>query len=68
MRALKEDEIMASFALPPASDQMLKELKDHIIRDEETKKSLNVSTKIAQVSKRLHLAELISRFIKERDA
>jgi hypothetical protein len=35
MRALKEDEIKASFALPPASDQRLKELKDHIIRDEE---------------------------------
>jgi len=50
------------------SDQRLRELRDHIKRDEETKKSLKFSTRKAQVSERLHLAELIGRFIKERDA
>jgi len=46
---------------------MLRELRDYIKRDKETKKSLKVSLRKAQVSKRLHLAELIGRFIKERD-
>jgi hypothetical protein len=50
------------------SDQMLRELRDYIERDEETKRSLKVSSRKAQVSERLHLAELIGRFIKERDA
>jgi hypothetical protein len=50
------------------SDQWLRELRDHIERDEETKKSLKVSLRKSQVSERLHLAKLIGRFIKERDA
>jgi selenocysteine-specific translation elongation factor len=50
------------------SDQMLRELRDYIKSDKETKKSLKVSLRKAQVSEKLHLAELISRFIKERDA
>jgi hypothetical protein len=50
------------------SDQWLRELRDHIERDEETKKSLKVSSRKSQVSERLHLATLIGRFIKERDA
>jgi hypothetical protein len=50
------------------SDQMLRELRDYIERDEETKKSLKVSSRKAQVLERLHLVELIGRFIKERDA
>ena len=49
-------------------DQMLRELRDYIKRDKETKKSLKVLLRKAQVSERLHLAELIGRFIKERDA
>lgn len=47
---------------------MLRELKDYIERDKETKKSLKVSSRKAQFLERLHLAELISRFIKEKDA
>jgi hypothetical protein len=49
-------------------DQILRELRDYIKRDKETKKSLKVLSRIAQVSKRLHLAKLIGRFIKKRDA
>jgi hypothetical protein len=49
-------------------DQWLRELRDHIERDEETKKSLKVSLRKSQVLERLHLATLIGRFIKERDA
>jgi hypothetical protein len=50
------------------SDQMLRELRDYIERDKETKKSFKVLSRTAQVSERLHLAELTGRFIKERDA
>ena len=49
-------------------DQWLRELKNNIIRDEETKKLLKVWTRKTQVSERLHLAALIGRFIEERDA
>ena len=59
---------IGSLDIVTASDQRLRELKDCIIRDEKTKKSPNVSTRNAQVSERLHLAEMISRFIEERDA
>ena len=50
------------------SDQRLRELRDHIERDEESEKSVKVSKRMVGVSKRLHLAELIARFIEERDA
>jgi hypothetical protein len=59
---------IGSLDIVTASDQWLRELRDHIERDEETKKSLKVSTRKAQVSERLHLAQLIGRFIEERDA
>jgi hypothetical protein len=47
---------------------MLRELRDHIERDEKKKKSLKVLLRTEQVSERLYLAELIGRFIKKRDA
>jgi hypothetical protein len=47
---------------------MLRELRDYIERDKETKKSLKVLLRKAQVLERLHLVELIGKFIKERDA
>jgi hypothetical protein len=50
------------------SDQMLRGLRDYIEKDEKTRNALKVSSRIAQVSERLHLADLIGRFIKERDA
>ena len=59
---------IGSLDIVTASDQWLRELKDYIIRDEETKKSLKVWTRKAKVSERLHLAALIGRFIEERDA
>ncbi len=59
---------IGSLDIVAASDQWLRELKNYIIRDEETKKSLKVWTRKAQVSERLHLAALIGRFIEERDA
>jgi hypothetical protein len=56
-----------SLDIVPASDQRLRELKDCITRDEKIKESLKASTRNAQVAERLHLAEMIGRFI-ERDA
>jgi hypothetical protein len=49
------------------SDQRLRELRDYIERDEETEKSIKVSKRMVGVLKRFHLAELIARFIEERD-
>ena len=59
---------IGSLDIVTTSDQRLRELKACLIRDEETKKSLKVLTRYAQVLERLHLAEMISRFIEERDA
>lgn len=50
-----------------ASDQRLRELKDHIVKDEEKEKLIETSKRMVQVSKRLHLAELIGRFLEEDD-
>jgi len=57
-----------SFDTAKTSDQRLRELRDHIIRDEETKKSRKILLRKSLVSERLHLAELTGRFLKERDA
>ena len=46
-----------------ASDQRLRELKEYIIKDEEKKKLIETFKRMIQVSKRLHLAELIDRFL-----
>lgn len=48
-----------------ASDQRLRELKDYIVKDEEKKKLIETFKKMIQVSKKLHLTELIDRFLKK---
>jgi hypothetical protein len=57
-----------SFDTAKTSDQRLRELRDHIKRDEETKKSHKVLSRKSLVSERLHLAELTGRYIKEKEA
>jgi hypothetical protein len=51
-----------------ASDQRHKVLKDRIIRDETAKKTIKYLGLAIRISKRVALAELISSYIKERDA
>lgn len=53
---------IGSLNVVTTSDQSLRELKDHIIRDEKVEKSIKVSNRIVQIPKRPHLAELICRF------
>jgi len=50
-----------------ASDQRLRELKNHIVKDKEKKKLIETFKRMVQVSKRLHLAELIGRFLEKND-
>jgi len=51
-----------------SSDQRLRELKNRIVRDEKEEKSLNHRRIAVRISKRVALAELIGRYIKEREA
>ena len=54
--------------LPSSSDQRLRELKNCIIRQEETDKLINITRLVARVSKRVYLAELIGKYIEETAA
>jgi hypothetical protein len=57
-----------SFNTAKTLDQRLRELRDYIIRDEETKKSYKILLRKSLVSERLHLVELAGRYLKENDA
>jgi hypothetical protein len=48
-----------------SSDQRLSELKNYIIRQEETDKFINITRLVARVSKRVYLAELMGKYIEE---
>jgi len=54
--------------LPSSSDQRLRELKNCIIRQEETDKLINITRLVARLSKRVYLAELIGKYIEETAA
>jgi hypothetical protein len=51
-----------------ASDQRLRKLKNRIISDEEDEKSIRQWRIAVRISKRVSLAELIGKYIEERDA
>jgi hypothetical protein len=51
-----------------SSDQRLRELKNRIVRDEKEEKSINRRRIAVRISKRIALAELIGRYIQEREA
>jgi hypothetical protein len=51
-----------------AMDQRVRELKNRIVGDEKAKKSMKYLQIAACISKRVALAELIGRYIEERDA
>ncbi|KAF8855966.1 hypothetical protein BDZ45DRAFT_745972 [Acephala macrosclerotiorum] len=51
-----------------ASDQRLRELKNRIVRDEKKKKFVNHRRIVVRISKRVALAELIGKYIEERNA
>lgn len=49
-------------------DQRLRELKNRIVRDEKEEKSIKHRRIAVRISKRVALAELINRYIEEREA
>lgn len=51
-----------------ASDQRRRELKNRIVRDEKEEKFVHHRRIAVRISKRVALAELIGRYIEERDA
>ena|ERR1700730_18755524 len=58
-------EQIGSLDIVTASDQRLRELKDHNMKDEETDKSMRVSKEWHKLRRDYSLAELIGRAIKE---
>lgn len=54
--------------LPSSLDQRLKELKNGIVRAEDKEKSIEIIKIVTRVLKRVYLAELIGKYIKETAA
>jgi hypothetical protein len=63
--ALEQD---AGSNIISTSDRRLRELKNRIMRDEKDEKTFKHKQIAARISKRIALAELVGRYIDERDA